>query len=139
MRVFHIFNIVKIYSFIFLSTTTLSKCAYGSKNWSPLMQFFQFHPHRRTLLVLILRTIRPPYVLKISIISTDKSMEFWRNPILSTSSDMTSIGFHACFRWVIRFGFICTNIGSRVPMPRFIHFEMGHTPSPMQSVIMPSN
>ena len=52
------------------------------------------------------RLIRPPDLLNEFITSANRSMTFWRIPILNTSSDMTNIRFHTSSRLGIRFGCI---------------------------------
>ena len=48
----------------------------------------------------------------------------------SINSGMANIDFYTNFRWVIRFGYICRKVGSQDLITRFVHFDMGHTPSP---------
>ena len=86
--------------------------------------------------MLRLRLIRPPYLLNGSNPYTNKSIKFWKIPILNISNDMTNIGIHTSSRLGIRFGCIYRKRGSQDPTTSFVHFGMGHTPSPRQLVIM---
>jgi hypothetical protein len=57
--------------------------------------------------MLNLRPTKPPNSLNGSNTSTNRSMIFYRNPMLSTSNTMINTEFHTSFRWETRFGCIC--------------------------------
>ena len=58
--------------------------------------------------------------------------------MLSTSSDMINIGCNTTSRWATKSGYIYKRSASLDPIASFTHSDMGQTPSPKLSRIMPS-
>ena len=92
-----------------------------------------------TIILTRLRMISRLDLLNEYSTSANRSMRFWKRPILNTSNDMTIIGLHISFRLGIRFGCIFIKRGSQDPITSFIHFDMGHTPSPRKLLTIPLN
>jgi hypothetical protein len=59
--------------------------------------------------------------------STNRSMRFYKNPLLSTSNAMINTRYHTNFRWDTSFGYICRKSASQGPIESSVHFSMGLT------------
>jgi hypothetical protein len=68
--------------------------------------------------------------------SSNRSMRFCRNPMLSTSSAMINTGYRTSFRYEIRSGYICRKSALQGPIGSSTHFAMGLTLSPRMWVAM---
>jgi hypothetical protein len=88
-------------------TTTPFRWGLGFQPLVPLMSHYPLRPHRKNLPMFNQRSTKPPSLLNGFSTSTNRSMIFCRNPMLSTSSAMINIGCHTSFRWETRFGCIC--------------------------------
>ena len=59
--------------------------------------------------------------------------------MLSTSNGMINIGCNTTSKWATKCGYFCRKIPSLDPTVSFTRFDMGPTPSPRLSGIMPSS
>jgi hypothetical protein len=103
---------------------------WDSNPWVPLMLHYIFQPQRKFLSMFSLRLTKPLYSLIRFSTSTNRSMIFCRNSMLSTSSAMINTGYHTSFRWGRRSGYICKKNALQGPIEIFVHFSMGLTLSP---------
>jgi hypothetical protein len=120
------------------SSTTIAHFRWGwdSNPWVPLMLHYLLQPHRKNLPMFSLRPTKPPDSLSGFNTSTNRSMRFCRNPMLSTSNAMINTGYHTSFRWETRSGYICRKSPYRAPSKAPSHFSMGLTLSPRLWVTM---
>jgi hypothetical protein len=91
------------------------------------MLHYLLQPHRQTLPMFILRPKNPLDTLSRFITSANRSMRFYKNPILSTSNTMINTGYHTSFRLLTRFGYICRKSILQGPIESSAHFAMGLT------------
>ena len=94
------------------------------------------------MLIQLISSLKfPRKIASLSAFSTftNKFMTYWPNPMLSTSSDMISIGCNTTSRWVTKCGYICRRSASLDPTASFTRSDMGHTLSPRLSWTMPSS
>lgn len=68
--------------------------------------------------------------------SANRSMTYWKKPMLITSNNIINIECHTSSRWVIKFGYICRRRALLGTTARFTRFDMVHTPSPRLWEIM---
>jgi hypothetical protein len=94
------------------------------------MFHFLLPPHIQTLPLISLQSTKPPDSLSGFNTSTNRSMRFCRNPMLSTSNAVINTGYHTNFRFVTNSGYICRRSISTSPIRSFTHFVMGLTLSP---------
>ena len=71
--------------------------------------------------------------------SSNRSMIYWSEVMLSTSNAMINIGFHTSSRWATKFGYICRRSASLGPNASFAHSDIGHIPSVRMWGTMPSS
>jgi hypothetical protein len=110
---------------------------WDSNPWVPLMLHYLLQQHRKILPMFSLRMKKPPDSLSGFNTSTNRSMVFWRKPMLiSTSSAMINIRYRTSFRWETRSSYICRKNSLQSPIERSIHFDMGLTLSPRLWVTM---
>ena len=118
-----------------LSTTWLAitffKWAWDSIHYVPLMWPYHLQWLREIRHMSSLKHTRKISLLSTFNTSSNRSMTYWTNPMLSTSSSMINIRCHTSSRWVTIFGYICRRSDSLGLTARFIRFNIGHTPSPM--------
>ena len=117
---------------IALSATSLFRCAWVSNHWSQLMQLYPLHHLLESPPMLKTKQTNQQNLLNKSSTSANKSMTFWKMPILNTSNEMTNIMIHKSSRLGIWFGCIYRKRVSQEPITSFFHFDIGHTPSPRQ-------
>lgn len=106
ITIFLIFSTATIRPFIALLSTSLFKWAWGFNCWPSLMSLFHTYPLKQTFPMLKQRLTKSPDSLKRFNTFTNKSMIFYRNPMLNTINAMINTGFHTSFRWVTKFGWI---------------------------------
>ena len=106
------------------------KWGWDSNPWVPLMFHNPLQPHRHNLPMFSLRLKNPPDSLSGFSTSTNRSMRFCRNPMLSTRNAMINTGFHTSFKLETKSGYICRRSISSSPIKISIHFAMGLTLSP---------
>jgi hypothetical protein len=94
------------------------------------MLHYLVQPHRYNLSMSSLRPTKLPDSLRGFNTSTNMSMRFCRNPMLSTSSAMINTEYHTSLKWETRFGYICRKSASQSPIEIHVHFAMDLTPSP---------
>jgi hypothetical protein len=107
MRVSPMFNTTTIDPFIARPTTVPFRWGWDFNHWVPLMSHYPLHPHRKNHPMLNLRLTKPPSLLNGFNTSDNRSMIFYRNPMLSTNNAMINTGCHTSFRWETRSGCIC--------------------------------
>jgi hypothetical protein len=83
------------------------RCGWDSNPWVSLMLHYLLQPHRHNIPMFSLRPIKPLESLSRFNTSTNRSMRFFRYPVLSTSNAMINIGYHTSFRWETRSSYIC--------------------------------
>jgi hypothetical protein len=72
-----------------------------------------------------LRPTKPPDSLSGFNTSTNRSMRFCRNPMLSTSNAMINTGYHTSFRWETRSGYICRKNALQGPIRSSVPLRYG--------------
>jgi hypothetical protein len=82
---------------------------WDSNPWVPLMLHYLLQPHKQILPMFILRSKNPLDSFSRFTTSSNRSMIFSRNPMLSTSNTMINTRYHTSFRWETRPGYICRN------------------------------
>jgi hypothetical protein len=97
-------------------------------HWVPLMLHYTLHPQRKNHPMLNMRKPKPLSLLNELRTSGDRSMIFYRNPMLSANSAMINTECHTSFRWETRSGSICRKSTLQDPIKIFIHFAMYLTP-----------
>ena len=105
-------------------------------HWVSLMSHFPLQPYRLNLPMLNLRPTKPPILLNKLITTTNMSMIFCKNPMLSTSNAMTNAGYHTSFRLMTKSGYICRRSVSQGPIGSSTHFIMGLTLPPRLWVLV---
>jgi hypothetical protein len=118
------------------STISHFRWVWDSNPWDPLMLEFLLPPHKQTLPLIILKLKKTPYSLNGFNTSTNRSMRFCKNLMLTTSTAMINTGYHTNFRLEIKSGYICKRNFSPCPIGIFSHFVMGLTLSPRLWVAM---
>jgi hypothetical protein len=93
------------------------------------MLHYLLQPHRQIIPMFIVRPTKPPYSLSRFSTSTNRSMRFRRNPMLSKINAMINTRYCTSFRWETRSSYIFRNNTLKVPIRSFIHFVMGLAPS----------
>jgi hypothetical protein len=109
---------------------------WDSNPWVPLMLHYLLQPHKHNLMMFSLRLTKPPDPLRGFNTSTNNSMRFCRNPMLSISSSMINIEHCTSFKWEIRSSYVCRKSILKIPIKSFVHFTMGLTLSPRLWVTM---
>jgi hypothetical protein len=105
------------------------KWDWDSKPWVPLMLHYLLQPHRQNLPMFSLRPTKPLDSLRGFNTSANKSMRFYRKPMLSTRSAIINIGHRTSFMLETRFGYICRRSILQGPIGSSAHFTMVLTPS----------
>jgi hypothetical protein len=125
-------------TWISIAPSTISHFRWGwdSNPWVPLMLHYLLQPHRHNIPMFSLRPTKPPDSLSRFSTSTNRSMRFCRNPMLSTSNTMINTGYRTSFRWEKRSGYICRNNALQGPIGSSAYFTMGLTLSPRLWVTM---
>jgi hypothetical protein len=136
MRVFTMFNTTTIGISIAPPTIAHFRWGWDSNPWVPLMLHYLLPSHRKNIPMFILRTIKPPYSLSGFSTSTNMSMRFCRNPMLSTSSAMLNTGHHTSSKCEISSCYICRKSTLQGPTGGSSHFNFGLTLSPRLWVVM---
>jgi hypothetical protein len=103
---------------------------WDSNPWVPLMLHHLLQPHRQNLIMFSLRPKKPPDSLSRFSTSANRSMRFYRNPMLSTSNAMIKTRYRTSFRWETSFVYICRKRTLQGPIGISSHFIMGLTLSP---------
>ena len=103
---------------------------WDSNPWVPLMLHYLFQPHIQNLPMFSLRLINPPDSLSRFNTSTNRSMIFSKNPMLSTIIAIINTGYYTSFRLEIKSGYICRRSILQGPTRSSSHFAMGLTLSP---------
>jgi hypothetical protein len=130
MRVSPIFNTATTDSFIARLATIPFRWGWDFNHWVPLMLHFPLHPHRNNHPMLNLRLTNPPSLLNEFNTFNNRSMIFYKNPMLSTNNAMINTGFRTIFMWETRSNFICKKSALQDLIRSFVHFTMELTPSP---------
>jgi hypothetical protein len=88
MRFFPMFNTTT--TWLSISPTAIAPFRWGwdSNPWVPLMLHYLLQPHKQILPMFILRSKNPPDSFSRFTTSSNRSMRFSRNPMLSTSNTM---------------------------------------------------
>jgi hypothetical protein len=125
MRVFPMFK--KTTTWICIAPPTIDNFKWGwdSNPWVPLMLHYLLKPHIHNLPMFSLRSIKPPDSLIELNTYANRSMIFYRNPMLSTSIAMINTKYHTCFRWETRFGYICRKNTLHGTIKSLVHFTVG--------------
>jgi hypothetical protein len=100
------------------------------------MLHYLLSPHKKNIPMFILRPTKPPDSLSGFNTSSNMSMRFCRNPMLSTRSTMINIGYRTSFRWETRSSYICRKITLQLPIGSYAPLSMGLTLSPRLWVAM---
>jgi hypothetical protein len=129
MRVSPMFSITTIDPSIARLTTTPFRWGWDFNHWVPLMLHCHLRPQRQNRPMLNLRLTKPLSLLNVFSTSSNKSMIFYINLMLSTSNVMINTRCHTRFRLETRFGCICKRISLEDPIGSFVHFAMDLTPS----------
>jgi hypothetical protein len=130
------FNIVATWLSIAPLVVAHFKWGWDSNPWVPLMLHYLLPPHRHTLPMFSLRSTEPPDSLSGFSTSANRSMRFYRNPMISTSNAMINIGYRTSFKLETMSRYICRRNISQGPIGSSTHFSMGLTPSPRLWVTM---
>jgi hypothetical protein len=101
---------------------------------------YPLKPQKNTLPMFSLRPKKPPNSSSEFSTSSNRSMRFCRNPMISTSSAMIKIGYHTSFKWDTRSSYICKKSVLQSPIESSAHFTMGLTlsPRPWVSILLRS-
>jgi hypothetical protein len=130
MRVFPVFNIATTWLSITPPTISHFRWGWDSNSWVPLMFHYLLQPHRQNIPMFILRLKKPLDSLRGFNTSANRSMIFYKKPILSTSSTMINTKYRTSFKWETRSSYICRKNILQGPIRSFVHFSMGLTLSP---------
>jgi hypothetical protein len=130
------FNIVTTRLSIAPSAIAPFRWGWDSNPWVPLMLHKLLQPHRKNPPMFSLKRTKPPDLLSRFNTSTNMSMRFFRNPMLSTSSAMINTGYRTILRWETKSSYICRKSALQDPIESSAHFAMGLTLSPRLWVAM---
>jgi hypothetical protein len=86
--------------------------------------------HKHNIPMFSLRWKKPLDLLSVFSTCTNRSMRFFKNAMLSTSSAMNNTRCCTSFRWETRPSYICIKRTLHNPIRRSSHFSMGLTISP---------
>jgi hypothetical protein len=136
MSVSPIFNKVTTWLSIALLAISHFRSGWDSNPWVPLMLHYLLQPNKQTLTMFSLRPKKPPDSLSGFNTSNNKSMIFFRNPMLSTSNAMINTMYHTSFMLETRSGYIYRKSVLQGPIGSSVHFAMGLTLSPRMWVEM---
>jgi hypothetical protein len=100
------------------------------------MLHYLLQPHKHNIPMSSLRSTNPPDSLSRFNTSSNRSMIFFKKPMISTSSSMINTGYCTSFGWETRSGYICRKNALQGPIESSAHFTMGLTLSPRLWVAM---
>ena len=119
--------------------TTPFRQGWDLSQYVPLMRPYYLQPLRQIQLMSNPSLTGLTTSLSAFNISARRSMIYWIEPMLSTSSAMIIIQCRTSSRCVTKFGYICRRIASLDPTASFTCFDMDHTPLPRLWVTIPSS
>jgi hypothetical protein len=118
------------------STIDPLRWGWDFNHWVPLMSCFPLHRHMHNHRMFNIRPTNPKSLLNRLSTSSNRSMIFYRKPMLSTNNFMINIRYRTSFRWETRYGCIYRKSTLQDPIRSFVHFVMDLTPSPRLWVTM---
>jgi hypothetical protein len=136
MRVSPTFNTVTTGLSIAPSIIAHFRWGRDSNPWVILMLHYLLQPCRHTIPMLSLRPKNPPDSLSGFNTSADKSVIFYRKPMLSISNTMINTGYRTSFRLETKSSYICRRNVLQGPIGSSSPFTMGITLSPRLWVTM---
>jgi len=104
MRVFPMFNIVTTNISIAPPTISHFRCDLDSNHWVPLMLHYLLQPHRKNIPMFTPIPTKPPYSLSGFNTSANRSMIFFRRPMLITISPIINTGYYTSRQGLVTFG-----------------------------------
>jgi hypothetical protein len=106
------------------STIAHFRWGWNSNPWVPLMLHYLLPLHRKNIPMFILRPKKTPDSLSGFNTSTNRSMRFCRNPMLSTSITMINTWYRTIFRWETRSCYVFRKRSLHFPIEISTHFTM---------------